>query len=170
MCIRDSGDPPCAVRYQLKSDSGSDYEAVLTVATTDELGGGQWRVQFSYPGSQQLTHLPKSVTQSGRRVVAKGRGTLREFTLSGSYDDYNPLPLTFTLDGRHRCRVEILGGLTGDAAHGRTVSEDVGKKSTRGESRTHRKGKKSGSSPAPPSPPPMRDGFSLALENPAADR
>jgi serine/threonine-protein kinase len=163
-------DPLCAVRYQLKSDSGSDYEAVLTVSTTDALGGGQWRVQFSYPGSQQLTHLPKSVTQSGRRVVAKGRGTLRTFTLSGSYDDYNPLPLTFTLDGRHRCRVEILGGLTGEAAHGRTVSEkDEGKKSAR----THRKGRKGGSptsSPVAPSPPPMRDGFSLALENPAADR
>ncbi|MET0418920.1 MAG: serine/threonine-protein kinase [Actinoplanes sp.] len=157
------GSPPCAVRYQLKSDSGSDYEAVLTVATTDEVGSGQWRVQFSYPGSQQLTRLPRSVTQKGRRVVAKGRGTLRTFTLRGSYDDYNPLPLTYTLDGRHRCRVEILGSVTGDGAPGRTVSEQ---RSTRSESRTHHKGKQAG--PGSPPPPLIKGdaGFSLALESP----
>jgi eukaryotic-like serine/threonine-protein kinase len=174
------GDTLCAVRYQLKRDSGSDYEAVLTVATTDEVGRGSWRVQFSYPGSQQLSRLPKAVTQKGHRVVAKGHGPLQTFTLRGSYADYNPLPLSFTLDGRHQCRVEILGGVTGgDRTEGRPVNEAAGpepKQTTRG-GRPHRPPRKSGTPrkrvdrpkpavPGPATPAPIGrkgDGFSLAL-------
>jgi serine/threonine protein kinase len=174
-----SGDPLCAVRYQLKRDSGTEYEAVLTVATTDEVGRGSWRVQFSYPGSQQLSRLPKTVTQKGRRVIAKGHGTLQTFTLRGSYADYNPLPLSFTLDGRHRCRVEILGGVTGDRTESRPVSEAAGpepKQPARGD-RPQRAPRKSSSPrkrvdrpkpavPGPSTPAPAGrkgDGFSLAL-------
>jgi serine/threonine-protein kinase len=102
-----TGTAPCAVRYQLRHDSGSHYVAVLTVVTTDEVGQSTWRVQFSYPGTQRLTGAPRAVTQKGRKVVAKGNGTLRKFLLRGAYRDYNPLPLTFSLDGR-RCRAEVL--------------------------------------------------------------
>ena len=104
------GDMSCSVRYQLRRDSGSDYEAQLTVATTGEVGQGTWRVQFSYPGSQRLTGAPKAVTQTGRKVTARGHGKLKHFTLRGDYSDYNPLPLAFTLDG-HRCRAEVLGSV-----------------------------------------------------------
>ena len=173
------GDILCAVRYQLKRDSGTDYEAVLTVATTDEVGRVPWRVQFSYPGSQQLAGLPDAVTQKGHRVTAKGHGTLQSFTLRGSYADYNPLPLSFTLDGRHRCRVEILGGVTGDPTERRPVSEAAGaeRKQTAGGDRPHRPPRKNSTPrkrvdrpkpavPGPATPPPTSrkgDGFSLAL-------
>ena len=98
----------CSVRYQVKHDTGSDYEAVLTVTTTEEAGRVTWRVVFAYPGSQRVTSAPATVTQKGRRVTAKGRGTLRAFTLRGAYRGYNPLPLAFTLNGR-KCRAEVVG-------------------------------------------------------------
>jgi protein kinase-like protein len=110
----------CKVRYQLRRDSGRSYEAVLTVVTAREVADMPWRVQFSYPGSQRLTGTPKAVTQKGRKVVARGSGKLQSFTLRGAYRGYNPLPLAFTLDG-HRCRAEVLGGVTraaGSAAAG----------------------------------------------------
>ena len=105
-----TGERSCSVRYQLRRDSGRDYEAQLTVAATGEAGQGAWRVQFSYPGTQRLTGAPKAVTQTGRKVTARGHGRLKSFTLRGDYSDYNPLPLAFTLDG-HRCRAEVLGSV-----------------------------------------------------------
>jgi hypothetical protein len=98
----------CAVRYQLRSDSGRSYEARLTVATSEELARSQWRIQFSYPGTQRLTGAPKAVTQNGKKVTAKGSGALQSFTLRGEYRGYNPLPLSFSLDGE-KCRTEVLG-------------------------------------------------------------
>jgi len=122
----------CAVRYQLKRDSGSDYEALLTVAATDAVAGRLWRVQFAYPGSQQLTSPEKAVAQKGHRVVVKGRGKLRAFTLRGDYRGVNALPFSFRLNG-HRCRAEVLGSMTGpppDDQQG--VSEAAGNGSTSG--------------------------------------
>jgi eukaryotic-like serine/threonine-protein kinase len=116
----------CAVRYQLKRDSGSDYEALLTVATTDAVADHMWRMQFAYPGSQHLTTAEKAVTQKGHKVVAKGRGKLRAFTLRGDYHGVNALPFSFTLDG-HRCRAEVLGSVTGPASDDQdAVSEAAG--------------------------------------------
>jgi protein kinase-like protein len=103
----------CAVRYQLKRDSGSDFEARLTVVTTADHAGPAWRVRFTYPGSQRLTGNPKAITQDGRKVVGRGRGKLQTFTLRGDYRGTNPLPLSFTLDGR-KCRAEVLGSVTAD--------------------------------------------------------
>ncbi|GAA0516234.1 hypothetical protein Ade02nite_25710 [Paractinoplanes deccanensis] len=112
----------CAVRYQLKHDTGSSYEARLTVATGDELARSQWRVQFSYPGSQRLTSAPKAVTQKGKRVTARGSGKLQSFTLRGEYRDYNPLPLSFTLNDK-KCRAEVLGSAPA-SRHDRAPAED----------------------------------------------
>jgi hypothetical protein len=125
----------CAVRYQLKRDSGSDYEAQLTVAATDDFAHAAWRVRFSYPGSQRLTGAAKAITQKGRKVVVKGRGKLQAFALRGNYRGVNPLPLSFTLDG-HRCRAEILGSVTAGRDDGGPVSEAAGpekKQSSRGQ-------------------------------------
>jgi protein kinase-like protein/cellulose binding protein with CBM2 domain len=116
----------CAVRYQLKRDSGSDYEALLTVATTDAVAGHRWRVQFAYPGSQKLTSPEKTVTQKGHQVVVKGRGKLRAFTLRGDYRGANALPFSFRLNGQ-RCRAEVLGSVTGSPSDERQgVSEAAG--------------------------------------------
>ena len=89
----------CAVRYQLKRDSGTDYEALLTVATTDDVAGHLWRVKFAYPGSQRLTRLEKAVAQKGHRVVVKGRGKLRAFTLRGDAPSAGDLALGIVLFG-----------------------------------------------------------------------
>ncbi|MBM2619082.1 protein kinase [Actinoplanes sp. LDG1-06] len=105
-----SDDARCAVRYQLRRDSGRDYEAQLTVATTEELAQSSWRVQFLYPGTQKLTGSSRAVTQKGRKVTAKGHGELKSFTLRGEYRDYNPLPLAFAVDGV-KCRAEVLAAL-----------------------------------------------------------
>lgn len=94
----------CAVRYQLRHDSGRNYEAQLTVTTS---APGSWRVQFSYPGTQKLTGGSRTVTQKGRKVTAKGHGKLKSFTLRGEYRDYNPLPLAFSVDGVG-CRAEVM--------------------------------------------------------------
>jgi hypothetical protein len=116
----------CAVRYQLKRDSGSDYEALLTVAATDAVAGKLWRVQFAYPGSQKLTKPEKAVAQKGHKVVVKGRGKLRAFTLRGDYHGVNALPFSFSLNG-HRCRAEVLGSMTGPASEAQDgVSEAAG--------------------------------------------
>jgi hypothetical protein len=122
----------CAVRYQLKRDSGSDYEALLTVAATDAVAGHLWRVQFAYPGSQKLTSPEKAVVQKGHKVVVKGRGKLRAFTLRGGYRGVNALPISFSLNG-HRCRAEVLGSMTGPASDDQQgVSEAAGNGSTSG--------------------------------------
>jgi serine/threonine-protein kinase len=112
---------PCSVRYELRRDSGSTYEAVLTVSTPGEQAHLPWRAQFTYPGSQRLTAAPKAVTQRGRTVVAMGDGKLRTFTLRGTYRGHNPLPLTFTLDGS-ACRAEVLGTTT-RSAESQQISE-----------------------------------------------
>ncbi len=126
-------EPPetiCAVRYQLRHDSGRDYEAVLTVATSEEVGRASWRVVFAYPGSQRLTDAPKTITQTGRKVIVKGHGTRKAFTLHGAYRGDNPLPLAFTLDGR-RCRAEVLGSSVPDSdGDSATLSEAAGEKQT----------------------------------------
>jgi serine/threonine-protein kinase len=122
----------CAVRYQLKRDSGSDYEALLTVATTDAVSDHLWRIQFSYPGTQRLTAPEKAVAQKGHKVVVKGRGKLRAFTLRGDYHGVNALPFSFTLDG-HRCRAEVLGSMTGPASDDQDgVSEAAGDQGSSG--------------------------------------
>ncbi|SDT71659.1 serine/threonine-protein kinase [Actinoplanes derwentensis] len=98
----------CRVRYQVKRDSGTDFEARLSVETTET---AQWRVEFTFPGSQRLAATPDTVTQHGRRVVLDGRGRSRAVVLRGDYRSRNPLPLSFTLNGV-RCRAEVLGGTT----------------------------------------------------------
>jgi serine/threonine-protein kinase len=164
----------CAVRYRLRRDSGSTYEAVLTVTATGEAARVPWRVQFTYPGTQRLTTAPRTVTQQGRTVVAKGSGRLRTFTLRGTYRGYNPLPLAFTLDG-HSCRAEVVGTTTGRAGS-QQISEPTApqERPARGETKHDRPSRKGGertsrarpAAPRPPSPPPAArtgTGFSLAL-------
>jgi hypothetical protein len=155
----------CAVRYQLRSDSGREFEALLTVATTDEVGRSRWRVQFSYPGSQRLSGAPKAVTQKGRRVVAKGTGKLRSFTLRGAYDDYNPLPIAFSLDGR-RCRAEVVGNIVAAdrATDGRDRQNRPPRKSNTPQRRVERAQPSTPVLPPPLTPTSRRgSGFSLAL-------
>jgi serine/threonine-protein kinase len=103
----------CKVRYQVRRDSGSYFEARLSVVTSET---SDWQVEFAYPGTQRLAATPEAVTQHGRRVVVNGQGRSRAVVLQGGYRTHNPLPLTFALNGRP-CRAEVLG-TTGDTSGG----------------------------------------------------
>jgi hypothetical protein len=104
----------CKVRYQVRRDSGSYFEARLSVITSET---SAWRVEFAYPGTQRLAATPKAVAQHGRRVVVNGQGRSRAVVLQGGYRDHNPLPLSFALNGLP-CRAEVLGGTTGEPSGG----------------------------------------------------
>jgi protein kinase-like protein len=168
----------CAVRYQLKRDSGSFYEAQLTVSTS---APATWRVQFAYPGTQRLTGAPRAITQKGRKVVVKGHGKRRIFTLRGEYRGTNPLPMVFTLDG-NRCRAEILAsgaeGAVSEAAA--SAKKQAGRAGSGGGPKRNRPPRKSNAprkrvhtshkvpvAPVPPAPTPApmsrrATGYSLA--------
>ncbi len=105
----------CSVRYQVRHDSGSDFDVLLTVINHGDHTITGWRMDFAYPGSQRLTATPSGVTQRGRRVVLRGRSNTKlvpgraiTYALRGGYRTVNPLPFVFTLDG-HPCRSEVLG-------------------------------------------------------------
>jgi len=108
----------CKVRYQVRQDDGSGFEALLTVLNTGDRGFPRWRLEFAYPGTQRLINLPKTGGQSGRRVLLRAAGDRNlkpgraaAITLRGAYRGSNPLPLAFRLNG-HSCDVEVLGPTT----------------------------------------------------------
>jgi protein kinase-like protein/cellulose binding protein with CBM2 domain len=111
----------CEVRYQVRSDSGRDFEALLTVRNTGDRDLLGWRVEFAYPGTQRLAATPGRVVQAGRKVVVSGRaggrlspGRAVAVTLRGGYRRANPLPLMFRLDGRP-CAAVVIGATTAPA-------------------------------------------------------
>jgi eukaryotic-like serine/threonine-protein kinase len=112
----------CKVRYQVKQDDGSGFEALLTVVNTGERALAGWRAEFAYPGTQRLLGLPAGIDQNGRRVLVHaagdaelGPGRAVAVTLRGAYRETNPLPLAFTVDG-HRCTAEVLGPTSASSA------------------------------------------------------
>jgi hypothetical protein len=143
------------------------------VATTET---SDWRVEFSYPGTQRLAAPPRSVAQQGRRVAVNGRGRAGTFTLHGGYRDRNPLPLAFVLNGEP-CRAEVLGAVTRDPAGDNSVNAATVEKPTAepetAQQRRRLPSRRSGNPrrnpvPAPTAedvkPAPKRSaGFSLAL-------
>jgi serine/threonine-protein kinase len=108
----------CQVRYQVRRDSGSDFEALLTMSNAGARALTGWHLEFAYPGTQRLTGAPKRVAQTGRKVVVSGKagGMLRpgrsvRVTLRGGYRNANPLPLAFRLDG-HPCESVVIGAIS----------------------------------------------------------
>jgi eukaryotic-like serine/threonine-protein kinase len=164
----------CSVSYQVQRDSGGSFQARLTVNTS--AGPGDWRVDFSFPGTQRLAGTPKAVAQRGRHVMVHGQGRSRVVTLRGGYRDRNPLPLSFAING-HPCRAEVLGSVSGptpaknddsvSAASAKDRPEETIRKRKRQPSRHSGAARKR---PTPPPatrtpPPPVKrgSGFSLAL-------
>jgi serine/threonine-protein kinase len=106
---------PCQVRYQVKRDSGREFEAQLTIDNTSDDQVIGWRLSFAYPGTQRLSAEVKGITQTGRKVVVRGRadrsirpGKSATVTLRGTYRDANPLPIAYQLNG-HDCQSLVLG-------------------------------------------------------------
>lgn len=112
---------PCTVRYRVVRDSGTAFEAVVTVTNRASRALPRWRLGFAYPGAQRLAADP-AVVQRGHSVYVTpgtrlGAGRSASVTLRGSYRAGNPLPLVFLLDGRP-CRVELYGPTAPPGRHG----------------------------------------------------
>jgi serine/threonine-protein kinase len=77
-----------------------------------------WLLEFSFPGNQRLSAVSGPVAefeQVGRKVAVRAAagsvlrsGRAQEIFLHGAYQQVNPLPLEFALDGR-QCTVMVLG-------------------------------------------------------------
>ncbi|MEV6366733.1 serine/threonine-protein kinase [Micromonospora musae] len=112
-----AGTPVCQVAYALRSDSGKDFAAELTLTNTGAQELRDWAVNFTFPGGQTVTRAtPASASQQGRAVVVRppaGRpalapGAAEKVSLTGRYTGGNPLPVTFTLGGES-CGVQVSG-------------------------------------------------------------
>jgi serine/threonine-protein kinase len=108
----------CKARYQVRRDSGSAFDAALTLTNIGEQALTGWQLKFAFPGSQRLSGTAATITQRGRLVVVHPSkaatlhpGRSIDVALRGSYRTTNPLPLAFLLNGR-ACKVEVLGGTT----------------------------------------------------------
>ncbi|MFI1993156.1 serine/threonine-protein kinase [Actinoplanes sp. NPDC020271] len=163
----------CTVSYQVQRDSGGSFEARMTVVTSG--GPGDWRVDFSFPGTQQLAGTSETVAQRGRHVMVHGQGRTRVVTLRGGYRDRNPLPLSFAMNG-HPCRAEVLGSVSEaapvkddsvSAASARDRPEETIRKRKRQPSRQSATPRRRVVPPpvtrTPPPPAKRSSGFSLAL-------
>ncbi|MEH0821548.1 MULTISPECIES: serine/threonine-protein kinase [unclassified Micromonospora] len=106
---------PCEVEYALRSDSGKDFAAQLTLTNRGTRELRDWTMSFAFPGQQTVTAGP-TVLQDGRTVrvtPAAGReslapGASEKIALSGRYTGGNPLPLEFKI-GENACGVRVSG-------------------------------------------------------------
>ncbi|MET8039889.1 serine/threonine-protein kinase [Micromonospora sp. NPDC005215] len=108
---------PCEVAYALRTDSGTDFAADLTLTNTGDQELRDWAMSFSFPGQQTVTKAESApVYQQGSTVVirpAEQRNTLapgaaEKLTLTGTYSGANPLPVEFRL-GEVACGVRVSG-------------------------------------------------------------
>ncbi|WP_433127424.1 protein kinase domain-containing protein [Micromonospora sp. CA-240977] len=108
---------PCEVAYALRTDSGTDFAADLTLTNTGDRELRDWAMSFSFPGQQTVAKVESApVYQQGSTVVirpAEQRTTLapgaaEKLTLTGTYSGANPLPVEFRL-GEVACGVRVSG-------------------------------------------------------------
>ncbi|NJC16104.1 serine/threonine-protein kinase [Micromonospora profundi] len=108
---------PCEVSYALRTDSGKDFTAELTLTNTGERELRDWTMSFTFPGQQKVTKAePAPVRQDGGEVQIRpaeqstslAPGAAEKVTLTGSYSGSNPLPVEFRL-GDAPCGVRVSG-------------------------------------------------------------
>ncbi|MEU1749989.1 protein kinase domain-containing protein [Micromonospora arida] len=108
---------PCEVAYALRTDSGTEFAAELTLTNTGARELRDWAMSFTFPGQQKVTKAePAPVHQQGSTVLirpAAQRATLapgaaEKVTLTGKYSGANPLPVEFRL-GEATCGVRVSG-------------------------------------------------------------
>ncbi|MET8282163.1 serine/threonine-protein kinase [Micromonospora sp. NPDC005174] len=108
---------PCEVAYALRTDSGKDFTAELTLTNTGERELRDWTMNFTFPGQQKVTKAePAPVEQQGGAVQIRpaaqrttlAAGATEKLTLAGTYTGANPLPVEFRL-GDATCRVRVSG-------------------------------------------------------------
>jgi serine/threonine-protein kinase len=121
----------CRVRYQVRRDTGVTFDVSLAVTVVGGQALDAWSLEFAFPGNQRLTSLTDpaaQLAQDGRRVSVRPAGRVEllpgralEVFLHGTYEQVNPLPTEFTLDGRG-CRVMVLGSAVTPPAEVETES------------------------------------------------
>ncbi|MCO1598807.1 protein kinase [Micromonospora sp. RHAY321] len=108
---------PCEVAYALRTDSGTDFAAELTLTNTGDSELRDWTMSFTFPGQQTVTTAePTQVHQQGSMVLVRpaaqratlASGAAEKFTLAGKYSGANPLPVEFRL-GDTACGVRVSG-------------------------------------------------------------
>ncbi|GGO11328.1 serine/threonine-protein kinase [Micromonospora parathelypteridis] len=109
--------PPCEVAYALRTDSGTDFAAELTLTNTGDRELRDWAMSFTFPGQQTVTKAePAPVHQQGSTVLIRptaqrntlAPGAAEKLTLTGKYSGANPLPVEFRL-GEATCGVRVSG-------------------------------------------------------------
>jgi hypothetical protein len=108
----------CRARYQVRRDSGSTFDVSLAVTAIGRHPVEGWLLEFSFPGNQRLSSLSGPVgefEQVGKKVAMRAAagsalqsGRAQEIFLHGTYEQVNPLPFEFVLDGK-QCAVMVLG-------------------------------------------------------------
>ncbi|MGC4852506.1 serine/threonine-protein kinase [Micromonospora sp. DT4] len=108
---------PCEVAYALRTDSGKDFTAELTLTNTGDRELRDWTVNFTFPGQQKVTKAePAPAQQQGGAVQIRpaaqrttlAPGAAEKLTLAGTYTGANALPVEFRL-GDATCRVRVSG-------------------------------------------------------------
>jgi hypothetical protein len=93
----------CRVRYAVRQDSGSTFRADVTVTNAGREPVDGWRLTFAFPGDQEVAESTQ-IIQAGQRVSARGdtipAGGSATLGLAGRYDEANPAPVGFALDGQ----------------------------------------------------------------------
>ncbi|MEH1126506.1 serine/threonine-protein kinase [Micromonospora sp. CPCC 206061] len=101
--VSPAGAPACRVRYAVRQDSGSTFQADVTVTNAGREPVAGWRLTFAFPGDQEVAESAQ-VVQAGRRVSARGdtipAGGSATLGLTGRYAEANPAPVGFMLDGQ----------------------------------------------------------------------
>ncbi|MGS2613322.1 serine/threonine-protein kinase [Micromonospora sp. LZ34] len=108
---------PCRVAYALRTDTGKDFTAELTLTNTGDRELRDWTMRFTFPGQQTVTKAaPAPVSQQGNSVTVRpaperatlAPGAAEKLALTGRHTGVNPLPLEFRL-GDETCAVQVSG-------------------------------------------------------------
>ena len=96
------------VSYQVTNQWSTGFGANVTITNNGSATINGWKLQFAFPGNQQITQLWNgSVSQSGNQVTitnASYNGTIApgqsvSVGFNGSWSGSNPAPTAFTLNG-----------------------------------------------------------------------
>ncbi len=100
----------CAIGYTVNSQWSGGFNAAIAIKNTGSTAISSWTLQFSFPGSQEITSdWDGNFTQSGNAVtitnaswngsIAAGGSLGSQTGFNGSWSGSNPSPTAFTLNG-----------------------------------------------------------------------
>ncbi|NJC72880.1 protein kinase [Planosporangium thailandense] len=108
--------PPCEVRYQTKKDQSGTFAVDVTVVNHGARPAPDWTLRFDFPADQRVTGGTGATwSQTGNAVTAHGTGAIATggsttLSMTGGYQDSNPIPTQFTLNNA-TCRAVITGAV-----------------------------------------------------------